>query len=292
MNSQQAKRIPLSGILDRLGHQPAHEVRGELWYHSPFRREEEPSFKINQERNIWYDFGEGEGGNVLDFVMKYYNLPSIPQALHQLSTLEGKVKIEPATPPTETDHTPSSDITVQKIQPLENTVLIAYLKSRRISAPTARPYVKEIYYTRKGKQYFALAFENEKGGYELRNRYYKGTYGSKSISLVKRRRGEGSKAVTVFEGFMDFLSALEYYGKPIATDVIVMNSAMMKQRTAEAIRELGAEKVYLYTQRDEQGIAARDYIMKHLNTLEIVDNTHLYADYQDFNDFLTRPTSD
>jgi len=291
MNSQQAKRIPLSGILERLGHQPDHEVRGELWYHSPFRREAEASFKINQERNIWYDFGEGEGGNVLDFVMKYHNLASIPEALDQLANLEGKGKIESILPPTVTDNTPSSQIEVRKIQPLENTVLIAYLKERGITAATARPHVKEIYYARKGKQYFALAFPNEKGGYELRNPYYKGTHGSKSISLVKKRDMEDSEAVTVFEGFMDFLSALQYYGKSITTPVIVMNSAMMRERTVEVIRELEASKVYLYTQHDEQGIAARDYIMQELRQLETVDNSTLYAGYEDFNDFLTKGNS-
>ena len=67
MNSQQAKRIPLKDLLARLGHQPHHEKSGEFWYLSPFRPETEPSFKINLERNIWFDFGEGKGGTVIDF---------------------------------------------------------------------------------------------------------------------------------------------------------------------------------------------------------------------------------
>jgi len=266
-------------------------VRGELWYHSPFRREAEPSFKINQERNIWYDFGEGEGGTVIDFVMKYYSLDSISEALHQLSNLTGNSKIEPVAPSSIPKDKADTSITINKIQPLENTALIRYLRERGISARTARPYVKEIYYTRNGKDYFALAFENEKGGYELRNRYYKGTHGSKSISLVKGKV-EDTDSVTVFEGFMDFLSALAYYGKrEVSTSVIVMNSAMMKDKTVEAIKELGASKVYLYTQLDEQGIAARDYIMKELPHLEIVDKSSLYAGYEDFNEFLTKANS-
>jgi len=64
-----------------------------------------------------------------------------------------------------------------------------------------------MYYTYNGKSYFALAFANESGGYELRNRYYKGCYGHKDISLIPGRN-TASKSVAVFEGFMDFLSAL------------------------------------------------------------------------------------
>ena len=88
MNAAQAKQIPMKALLASLGHQPAKERRGELWYLSPFRQESEPSFKINQERNIWYDFGEGEGGNVLDFTMRYYQVNSIAEALSRLSHFE------------------------------------------------------------------------------------------------------------------------------------------------------------------------------------------------------------
>jgi len=77
MNSYQAKKIPLSLLLDPLGHQPHHEVRGELWYKSPFRQETEPSFQVNEEKNLWYDEGYGKGGTVIDFVMSYYRFTTI-----------------------------------------------------------------------------------------------------------------------------------------------------------------------------------------------------------------------
>src|SRR5215211_3720704 len=85
MNTRQAKRIPLQDILSQLGYQPAKQVRGEFWYCSPFRPEIVPSFKVNPERNVWYDFGEGAGGNVLDFVMKYHKVGTISEALEHLS---------------------------------------------------------------------------------------------------------------------------------------------------------------------------------------------------------------
>ena len=70
MNIAQAKQLRMKDLLAVLGCQPHHETKGEIWYPSPFRHESEPSFKINLDRKIWYDFGEGEGGNILDLAMK------------------------------------------------------------------------------------------------------------------------------------------------------------------------------------------------------------------------------
>jgi len=292
MNSNQAKKIPLSGILDQLGHQPHHQHRDELLYFSPFRKETEPSFSINETRNIWFDFGEGKGGNVIDFLMEYYNLDNVVFALHQLETLMEQQRIEPVKLVTATKNT-STPLEIQKIQPLQNRALSEYLRGRGISTATAQPYVKEIYYTRKDKHYFALAFKNNSGGYELRNPYFKGVHGSKDITIIEKKellakrkgRGEG-QAVTVFEGFMDFLSALTYYGKDITTPVIVMNSTALKERTIEAIEEMGAGKVYLYLDRDQSGRELTEHFKQQLYGVTVLDKSELYADYKDFNEFL------
>lgn len=39
-----------------LGYNPVRRQGDSLWYKSPFRDEQEPSFKVNIERNLWYDF--------------------------------------------------------------------------------------------------------------------------------------------------------------------------------------------------------------------------------------------
>lgn len=215
MNSSQAKKTPLSEILNQLGHQPHHQHGGELLYFSPLRVESVPSFSVNVERNIYNDFGQG-GGNVLDFIMAYYGINDISSALRQLENLMGQQRIAPVEPVAVVQTTISS-LEIRKIASLQNRALTKYLKQRGISSATARPYVKEIYYTRNNKNYFSLAFVNESGGYELRNSYFKGVYGTKDITIIKRKNllahsigEEEIEAVTVFEGFIDFLSALTY----------------------------------------------------------------------------------
>ena len=56
MNMNEAKQIRIEEYLHSLGYDPVRRQGGSLWYKSPFRDEREPSFKVNTERNQWYDF--------------------------------------------------------------------------------------------------------------------------------------------------------------------------------------------------------------------------------------------
>jgi len=57
------------------------------WYLSPLRNEKEASFKIDRNKNLWYDHGAGKGGTVVDFVMQYLNC-DISRALQKLSSYQ------------------------------------------------------------------------------------------------------------------------------------------------------------------------------------------------------------
>ena len=70
MNIQQAKRISIAEFLQTLGYTPVAEKKGQLWYLSPFRNETDSSFKVNPTLNAWYDFAEGNGGDIIDFVKR------------------------------------------------------------------------------------------------------------------------------------------------------------------------------------------------------------------------------
>jgi len=292
MNAKQAKQIPLEEILHRLGYQPIEENREELLYSSPFRQEKSASFFLNTAKNVWHDFGHGKGGNVVDFIMIYYQITSVSTALKQLDELLGfnRENIGPRVPrlAIEAKESHASQPKILKIQPLQNKVLIEYLQTRGIKRQTASAYVKEIYDSiKKGneeKSDFALAFPNLSGGYEVRNPYFKGSLGKKDISLLaKRKRSEGKEdsqlAVTVFEGFMDFLSALSFYQVAEAkTSVIVLNSVSFKQRAVHKMREHPWKKVYLYLDQDEGGNQVLAHFIKQLGHSHLLqDNSDLYT---------------
>ena len=64
-----SNRISIRDFLARRGIQPKYERSGYGMYLSPLREERTPSFKVDYVRNLWYDFGLGEGGTLLTLVM-------------------------------------------------------------------------------------------------------------------------------------------------------------------------------------------------------------------------------
>ena len=56
MTTEEAKKIRIADYLHSLGYSPVKQQGVNLWYKSPFREENEPSFKVNTEREQWFDF--------------------------------------------------------------------------------------------------------------------------------------------------------------------------------------------------------------------------------------------
>ena len=59
MDSLYSKQIRIADYLHSLGYSPVKQQGVNLWYTSPLREEAEASFKVNTEREQWYDFGLG-----------------------------------------------------------------------------------------------------------------------------------------------------------------------------------------------------------------------------------------
>lgn len=49
------------------------EKNGEWWGLSPFKDENTPSFSVNTEKQRFYDFSSGAGGNLIHFIRRYHN---------------------------------------------------------------------------------------------------------------------------------------------------------------------------------------------------------------------------
>ena len=85
MNIEEAKKIPITDYLHSLGYSPVKQQGANLWYKSPLREEHEASFKVNTEREQWYDFGAGKGGNIIALAQELYCSDHLPYLLNRIA---------------------------------------------------------------------------------------------------------------------------------------------------------------------------------------------------------------
>ena len=275
--SDKARLIP---ICDYLG-VVADKI--EVWIKSPFNPSERTaSFKIHTKNNVWYDHSIGKGGGIIDLVMMLNNC-SFSSALSILSNNQYKPTNKPLTKTDNNDtQTDKKEFIINKIQDLQNKALVEYLHKRKINIDIAFKYLKEIYYKNNSKNYFALAFKNDSENYEIRNLYFKGCIGSKDITTIK---GIGNKELSIFEGFIDFLSALTHYGiNEFKSDVIILNSVANKSKIATILSSNEYKKIYLFLDNDKAGTDTKKdlYNINH----NCIDCSNIYKPHKDFNDFL------
>jgi len=83
MDIQTAKQIKIADYLHSLGFSPVKQQGINLWYKSPLREETEASFKVNTERNQWYDFALGKGGNIIALAQELYCSDHVPYLLQR-----------------------------------------------------------------------------------------------------------------------------------------------------------------------------------------------------------------
>ena len=85
MTTQEAKQIRIADYLQSLGYTPVKQQGNSLWYKSPFRQETEASFKVNTDRNLWFDYGLGKGGNIIALAQELYASDYVPYLLNKIA---------------------------------------------------------------------------------------------------------------------------------------------------------------------------------------------------------------
>lgn len=286
MTYQEANHISIKDYLKSLGILPAVDKYYYGMYHSPFRQDGTPSFKVDYGVNLWCDFGTGEGGSLIDLVMKQHgcNAYGAICRLEQYSSgnsfsFQGKEVSE------RIQHErkqPTSPIDIRKIQPLQNPALMDYLRSRNIPPEMAAHHVQEMYYRIGDKPYFALAFKNDAGGYELRNPRFKGSTSPKDITHI-RQSGKKNDSCFVFEGVMDYLSFIAIRQKTNPTypcldwqDYIILNSTTNVDKALYPLADY--EHIHCFLDNDEAGRKATQAIQKEF-CWHVRDSSHLYSEY-------------
>ena len=283
MDARTAKRLPLADFLAALGHKPA-SVRGkDLWYLSPLRKESTPSFKVDSSRNVWYDHGEGRGGTVIDFVQALYGDQDVSRALRVIASVAGDLgRAVPVPEPRPI--APRTAAAAERVSRLADPRLVRYLEETRgIPLSVAAPHVAEVRYRNKeGKGFTAIGFRNRSGGYELRSPSFKGTLGTKDVSVIG---DPASGPVRVFEGFSDFLSAQSLWPEERGMPAVVLNSVALAPKAAELVR-LSGSPCLAFFDADDAGSRALSVFEEAVGKDFVSDLRWRLAGSKDVNDLL------
>ena len=280
MNTNEAKRIRIEEYLHSLGYSPVRRQGNSLWYKSPFRDECEPSFKVNTERNLWYDFGASKGGNIIALAQELYASDSLPYLLEKIA--EQAPNVRPVS--FSFGGQPFSKPSFRQLEavPLSSPALFSYLRQRGINTELAKRECCEVRYQTDGKPYFAVGFPNRSGGYEIRNKFFKGCIAPKDITHI--RQEQTKETCYLFEGFMDYLSA-RALGIGNGEDHLVLNSV---SNVAKAYRHLdGYGKLQCHFDNDEAGRRTLEALRTRYGG-KVTDCSGLYGGCKDLNDYLQK----
>ena len=166
--------------------------------------------------------------------------------------------------------------------------LLSYLRQRGINTELAKRECREVRYLTDGKPYFAIGFPNRSGGYEIRNKFFKGCIAPKDITHI--RQEQPKETCYLFEGFMDYLSFLtlrlercpDHPGLD-GQDYVVLNST---SNLSKAIRPLGGYgRIHCFLDNDKAGMEAVQELREEYGP-RVRDASHIYGGYNDLNDFL------
>lgn len=274
MEIQNIKQISITDYLQQQGYSPARVQGIHFWYCSPLRNESTPSFKVNTERNQWYDFGTGEHGDIIDLVSTLQHctmnkaielLIGSKQIMHQDFSFGGERK------------TSKHKLEIISVQSLTNPYLLRYIAERGISLSIANRFCSEIRYNNTNQTYYAIGFANDAGGWEIRSPYFKGCIAPKAITTISK----GTDVLQIFEGFMDFLS-WQTLNPSSTCDTIVLNSLALLPRIQEKIK--GYNQVESFLDNDEAGRKSFE-VLKHFYP-SIIDGSVRYQTHKDLNEWL------
>jgi DNA primase len=252
-------------------------------YHCPFRSDNNASFKVDYNKNVWYDFGTNTGGTMIDFVMKMNNC-SFHEAANRLERKYAEVQISSHTDNSFSFHEDNPSIAIQNIVPITHPKLTAWIQERKIDLALANMYCREIHYRNRDKNYFSIGFRNDKGGYELSSPpNFKSCISPKDITTIRNNQD----ACLVFEGFWDFLSYLTIQKiERSKHDVTVLNSVANIQKAMDFLKT--HKEIYTYLDNDDAGRTATQTIKSACSSAN--DRSERYTGYKDLNDYLRQKT--
>lgn len=291
MKREEANAIAMFEILKKLGYEPVKDSGNETFYISPINDNKAASFVVDKLNNAWYDLTEGSSGDVVEFVRCYLkysgedntdadiyrwlmnmSAPQTPSAPDMFSSINENAAM-PA-------------LCFERISELRYPALVKYLESKGISIAVAKKYLNEILVRNlhTGKKFYAFGLATESEGFELRNRAFRGSIGTQSISFIRGTKVPADE-IHIFEDMMDFLSAVMHNGEDFQGDVLILNSVFCLPMSTAYIRNYSYRKINTWLNNDTAGVMATRNLKDTAEILKIgfTPMNKIYAPFKSVN---------
>ena len=128
------------------------------------------------------------------------------------------------------------------------------------------------------------------GGMEIRNPFFKGSFGVKAPSVITLSKSERTPSCCVFEGFMDFLSYQTLLVRdndpvinPVPRDCIILNSTSMVEKAVPFIQVY--DVAFTYLDNDAAGQRASESIDASMAD-RTIRMSGQFSNFNDLNDYL------
>jgi len=260
----------IQDYLASVGVKPSTLTSKYVWYNSPLRAESHPSFTVNRETNRWKDRGSDKKGSLIDLVMELNNC-NLKQACEIILGSPAEVHVP--------EKVPKISIDIIQTFPLKDEGLLQYMRGRGIPDVLSQRYCEEVYFffpkeNEEPYVLYGIGFKNDLGAYEIRSKYFKFATSPKCFTTIP---GDKSKYY-MFEGFINFLSALAYYGvEQPAYETFVLNGC---GNLGLCLPFIDGRQGLIYSDLDPAG----DKVVLETGG---EDRRGVYQGANDFNDFLT-----
>lgn len=272
MNCEEVKqKIGIRTVLESFHLFPVKENRKTAFYFALDREEKVPSLSVDFVKNTAFDFGTGKSYDVISIVQQMKKC-SVSEALKYLSTFDFSIQNESLN----AEMRFQTSYKILEIKEIQHLALIQYLKSRKVFEQ--KHLIKEIHYELERKKYFGIGFQNNSGGFEIRNPYSKICLGNKNITLIKGENNPNNE-IAVFEGFFDYLTFRNLETENPTCDYLILNSTAMLFKAEEKLKDY--DKISLFLDNDTNGIVVKEKIQNQYQNVE--DCSLIYYGYKDLN---------
>lgn len=255
--------LSLVSLLKALGHEPVSTHGEELQYTSVLsnRGDNKPRLKVHDRLNTWFDSGLGKGGKLLDFARYYWPDLSADEIGERFLQIQNKLAAAAAadrkySPRRKRKATKLPHYQIGRTGPLGYCEEITNFLMERGLWEIADLRMQEVYYyciDQKGrrKDFCAVGWPTENGGWEVRARNFTDCIGPTGMSFIS----VSEKLLAIFPDYVDYLKN-RHEKSLLYASILILNRPRFLPAAIQRARRFEKTLCYLDDTREGYQLAS------------------------------------